>query len=77
MKFFTAGGNVGSMARKNRRDWLNGIAAKARKGMVTMSLDGRKGGIEKSEFEKELTNRGLGWTYNGGRYHIVSLSKAA
>ena len=55
---------------------MDGIAANARKGMVTMELDDRKGGIDPKDFEVQLSRRNLGFTKVKGKYHIVSLTKA-
>lgn len=71
MNYSTRGGNVGSMKKAAKADFVPGLARRARAGEkpeVTL----RPGGITETQFEREARRNGLGYTkYKGGKYKLV------
>lgn len=69
--FSTRGGNVGSMKRLARQDFVPGLARRC-KGGEKPEVTLRPNGIQASEFERECRNYGLGYTkFKGGKYRLA------
>lgn len=78
MNHSTNGGNVGTMKKNARRNFIPDLARRVKDGPVEITL--RPKGITPNEFEREALRAGMGWTkYKGNtddtpRYKLVNLN---
>ena len=69
-RFATNGGNVGSMKKLARQDFIPGLARRCKAGERPV-IKLRADGISQADFERQARNYGLGWNKKDGQYTMA------